>query len=113
MTEVGFIEAHGAGGSPDGLVAPDGLVEFKCHKAEVHKLIQMTGDLGVKLTQPQGLMWVADRAWCDVVHFNPTLAPVVLRVMRDEDFIGALAAAVLGFTNDLAAALAEIEPVAF
>ena len=105
---VGFVVNGGVGCSPDGLVGSDGLVEIKIRKAANHMAAVMAGVHGALDTQIQGQLMVTERAWCDVIHYNPQLPSQVVRVERDEDYVGALRAALLGFTNELAAALAAL-----
>ena len=52
------------GGSPDGLVGDDGLIELKCPKVENHLLNLARGVVPSKyVPQCQGLLWVTGRAW--------------------------------------------------
>ena len=46
-------------------------------------------------------MYLTDRAWTDVISYNPDLPPVVSRVPRDEDYIAALVAVLDDFVVDL------------
>lgn len=111
VDEVGFITSDDGlvGGSPDGLVGEPGIVEIKIRKAAAHMGVVMSEDHGASNTQIHGLMWLTGREWCDVIHYNPKLPSKVQRVHRDEDYIGALAAALLSFTNELTEALARVK----
>ena len=67
VEEVGFrVHQHylWLGGSPDGLVGSDGVVEFKCPSTKI-----MYEDNTIPLhyyVQCQVLMEVTDRSWCDL-----------------------------------------------
>lgn len=88
------------GGSPDGLVGDDGIIEIKCpYNSSVHAayLLMMTAEDLQRVrpeyyAQIQGNLLVTDRKWADFVSFDPRVqndafALKVLRVERDEDFI--------------------------
>lgn len=73
------------GGSPDGLVGDDGLIEIKCRGAKAHSRI-MTGaetEIANRL-QTQGYLWLTGRKWIDVVAFNPDLPKKIKREYVDE-----------------------------
>lgn len=91
VQQVGFIlrDDGACGGSPDGLVGDDGGLEIKCPNA-VNHVQYMLGDDPDYIGQVQGSMYLTDRAWWDVLSYNPDLPPVVNRVERDEDYIKAL-----------------------
>jgi len=93
VKEVGFIttDEKDAGCSPDGLVNDDGMVEFKCLKAERHiKAIMYHRKHGRAqpeyIAQPQGQMLIAERKWCDLVFYHPELPTLVIKQLYDEDF---------------------------
>lgn len=88
------------GGSPDGLVGEDGIIEIKCPysgKNYVEYLLLETQEDLKKLNrkyyaQIQGNLIVTSRKWCDFIAYdprvqNPDLALKILRVERDETFI--------------------------
>jgi len=84
--QVGFITDDDKlyGCSPDGLVGDDGMVEFKCLKAENHiKTIinyQKNGKCPVAyIQQVQGQMMIAERDWCDLVFYHPELPLLVIK----------------------------------
>ena len=80
------------GASPDGLVGDDGLVEFKCPAPETHIKYMLWSDVEKEYrVQLQGQLWVAQRKWTDIVSYHPAMESVVVRVERDEEFIGLLA----------------------
>lgn len=104
---IGHPDILMSGCSPDGLVADDGLVEFKCPNTATH-IETMLGDPIEKkyLLQMQWQMACTGKSWCDFVSFDPRL-PVdlqikIIRVNRDNDLIHSLEKDVRDF-------LAEIE----
>ncbi len=91
---VGFItnniETYGC--SPDGLVGDDGSVEFKCKTAVEHikALIRFNkiGEIPTEyFAQPQGVMFVAKRKWCDLVFYHPDLPGLTVRQYPDKKFL--------------------------
>lgn len=83
-----FIESFG--GSPDGLIGDDGMLEIKCPKARTHleTLLTKTIDRGYFL-QVQGNMECTGRKWCDFVSYHPAFPEekrmVIIRVEADPD----------------------------
>lgn len=93
------------GGSLDGLVGDDGIIEVKCPTTATH-LKTLLGAECEHLPQIHGYLWITGRQWCDFVSFDPRL-PAALqlymqRVARDDDYIAELAGNVIQF-------LAEVE----
>ena len=98
---VGFIGwGSDFGGSPDGLVGEDGLIEIKCpynSTTHAHYLLMKTSEDLRKLkpeyyAQIQGNLLVTGRIWADFVSYDPRvqnrrLSLKVLRIPRDEEFI--------------------------
>ncbi len=95
VEEVGFCQSAEmgcVGVSPDGLIGADGLIEIKCPSAIAKHLEALrSGGASVYAEyrwQVQGQLWVTDRAWCDVVSFDPRwpdgLQLAIHRVLRDE-----------------------------
>lgn len=97
----GFIEwSKIFGGSPDGLVGDDGIIEIKCPYSTANHvkylLLENQYELnGLKpeyYTQIQGNLLAAGREWCDFISYDPRcvqaeFALKILRVNRDEEFI--------------------------
>lgn len=88
------------GGSPDGLVDEDGIIEIKCpYNTSVHVsylLLQSQEDLKkMKMeyyAQIQGNLIVTGRKWCDFISYdprcvNPSMALKILRIMPDYPFM--------------------------
>jgi putative phage-type endonuclease len=94
------------GGSPDGYVAADGLVEFKCPLTATHIETLLGGSIpGVYAKQIQWNLACTDRAWCDFVSFDPrmpaSMSLFIKRVHRDDKLIASLEADVIDFLNEL------------
>jgi len=64
---VGFVElSDWIGGSPDGLVGDDGIIEVKCPNSATHYDYMRTGKVdSTYRLQIQGNLWVTGRKWCD------------------------------------------------
>lgn len=94
VTEVGLLlrDDRRVGCSPDGLVGDDGMLEIKCPAPHTHVNYLIGGELpGQYQAQVQGQLYVAERQWCDFVSYHPDMAPLIVRVERDEDYIETLA----------------------
>lgn len=118
VDEVGFLH-HPAlewcGGSPDGLVGTDGLVEFKCpYESAVHVTTLLEGAMPAEhMPQVQGLLWITGRQWCDFVSYDPRMPKgldmFVQRIERDDAYIATLETEVIKFLAEVAAALAQMQ----
>lgn len=90
IEDVGFIIPDGTdayGGSPDGLVGDEGLIEIKCPKPETLISYHAAGVLPVQYKpQVQGLLLISGRLWCDFFVFHPELTPFLLRVKANEKY---------------------------
>lgn len=87
VDRVPFIttDAGNFGGSPDGLVGDDGLVEIKCRSASHHmRCITGVDEIADRL-QTQGYLWLTGREWIDVVAYNPELPKKIVRQYPDEE----------------------------
>ncbi len=77
-----------AGGSPDGLIGDDGLLEVKAPLPNTMIEYMMTGKLPcIYKWQVHGQLLVTGRLWCDFMAYHPKLRPLIIRVERDEDKI--------------------------
>lgn len=84
VDRVGFVRWGGVGASPDGLVGTDGCIEAKCPMAKTH-VGYCLGEITIPyFTQIQGVMWVADRKWCDFISYHPAYDPQKLFIKRYE-----------------------------
>jgi len=109
VQRVGFITTDDGqfGCSPDGLVGKDGGIEIKCASAGVH-VENILGMSTAYMPQVQACMMVTGRAWWDLVSFNPEMPRAMVRVVRDEVYIGKLQAALEVFIPRLDEARAEV-----
>jgi len=105
VQEVGFV-LHPAldyvGGSPDGFVGDDGLVEIKCPMSQkIHIMNRMLGMGQEHIPQIQGLLWITDRSWCDFISFDPRVGPpfdlYVQRIERNQHYMTRMAASCAEF----------------
>ena len=119
VEEVGFLQHPDlplVGGSPDGLVGADGIIECKCPTAPTHIRTLIDGMSSDHLPQIQGVLWITGRKWADFISYYPDLPPPldlhIQRVERDEEYIGKLAAAVAGFLADAETLIARLQPAA-
>lgn len=105
VEQVGFLlrDDGRCGGSPDGLVGTDGMVEIKVPSATNHVGYFCDGfDVADYRCQMQGNLWIAEREWCDLVSYHPSLPPVITRWRRDDVFIATMAKIVESFCDQLA-----------
>lgn len=94
------------GGSPDGLVDDDGLIEIKSPFSEaVHIKTLLEGMPEEHIYQVQGNIWISGRKWCDFISFDPrqtsSLQLYKQRIERDDDFIESMQQALLSFEQEL------------
>lgn len=110
VTESGFVlhYAHDfIGGSPDGLVGADGIIEVKCpHDEQVHIGTWLEGMPDDHIPQVQGNMMVTGRQWCDFISYDPRQAEkyrlYVQRIERDDKYISeTLLPGLLSFWSDV------------
>ena len=93
---TGFIAKDKFGGSPDGLVEVDGIIEVKCPYNPVnHAMTVLTGQVPKQYRfQLQGNLWVTGRKWCDFISYSeefPDKSKLkLIRVERDEEMIDRL-----------------------
>jgi putative phage-type endonuclease len=109
VTETGFVHHKTipfVGGSVDGLIDADGIIEIKCPTSATHLQTMLTEECE-HLAQIQGYLWITDREWCDFISFDPRL-PVKLqlyvkRIERDPLYIAQLQIAITQFLAEVAA----------
>lgn len=84
--------------SPDGLI-PGGGFECKCPAGSTHIGYLLDGKLPTKyIPQVQGSMYVTGRKWWDFLSYHPDYnTQLLIRVARDEQYIGLLHAALTKF----------------
>jgi putative phage-type endonuclease len=118
VEDVGFIDhptVAMSGASPDGL-AEDGLVEIKCPNTATHLEYIFDGKPPQKyVTQMQWQMACAGKPWGDFASFDPRLPErlqlLVVRVLRDDDYIKMLEQEVTIFLQELDDKLNKLEKV--
>lgn len=109
VQQVGFIKhptLQWVGGSPDGCVGDDGLIECKCpYVSTVHVETLQNGMPAEHMAQVQGLLWITGRQWVDFVSFDPRMPEHlrlhVQRIKRDEEYIGTLEIEVRAFLKEV------------
>ncbi len=105
ITEAGFIIPDGTdsyGGSPDGLVGDDGLIEIKCPEDVTLAMYHADGEFPVQYKpQVQGLLLISGRAWCDFYVFHPQLTPFLMRILPDEEYQAKIAEGLLQLLEDI------------
>jgi predicted phage-related endonuclease len=95
---AGFVPfGEYAGGSPDGLIGDDGIIEVKCpYNPANHVETVITNEVPDKHSfQIQGNLMVTGRQWCDFISYDPrvqeeSLQIFIQRVHRDEVLIQAI-----------------------
>lgn len=107
VQEVGFCSHPRnmyAGGSPDGLVGIDGIIEIKCPFNGLNHAKNIIANEFFKSYewQCQGNLWVTGRKWCDLISYDPrmTSKPIhIVRIERDEAMISLLEERIEGASN--------------
>mgnify|MGYP006142672931 CR=1 FL=1 len=118
VNEVGFFytDDHLFGGSVDGLIDDDGVLEIKTMVSSDTLFTAMAdGDLSAYMDQCLGYLWLLGRQWVDLVLWCPDLQHLVIhRITRDEDAIQKLQDDLMAFAalagqyeDQLRAALAK------
>ena len=99
---VGFILNGERGCSPDSLIGEDGGLEIKTAlpHIQIDRLLRGTLPSEHK-AQVQGNIWLCERKWWDFCSYCPKLPLLVVRVMRDEEYITQLEKAVDQFNDEL------------
>ena len=102
VTRVGFIRNGIKGCSPDSLVGTDGANEIKSALPHIlgALLLQETFPAEHK-PQCQGVLWVAERQWIDLVVYWPKMPTLIRRAYRDEEYIKKMSDAVDVFHAEL------------
>lgn len=104
VTEVGFClrDEPLVGCSPDGLVDNDGGLEIKVPAPHTHVQYLLDGKVPTEyIPQLQGSMMVTGRDYWFFMSYHPGMDPLILKVIRDDDYITKLAGAVGKFLADL------------
>lgn len=86
---IGFVEHDDwIGGSPDGFIGVDGILEIKVPKWNtlINYILEDSGEGDYKY-QIQGNLFISKRQWCDFFVWHPKLPPLLKRINRDEKII--------------------------
>lgn len=113
---VGFItdDLGRYGCSPDRLIGETGLLEIKCPSPAVHVGYMLWDHVDADYrVQLQGQLLVAERDWTDICSYHPAMPPVIVRVGRDEEYIGKLRDALNQFCDELAAELGRLRAAGY
>lgn len=116
VDQVGFVlhpTMDFSGGSPDGLVGEDGMIEIKCGKTTTHLKWLMAGE--VPEEHQDQILWnlcCTERKWCDFISFDPRLPDglniFIVRMQRDEKRIANIEAEVKLFNDQVDAVAADL-----
>lgn len=98
VRRIGFVpyeQNNLFGGSPDGLIEPNGMLEVKCpFNPANHVQTLVTKDIYNQdhLYQIQANLLFCDRDWCDYATYDPRIFDksknmAIIRIKRDEDII--------------------------
>lgn len=89
--QIGFVELdEWIGGSPDGFIGDDGLIEIKCPTDRVFVEYMFYKKIDTKyLAQMQMQMFITGRKYCDYVLFNPNFEKslIITRVLPDKEMV--------------------------
>lgn len=97
-TQVGIIQNHGIGYSPDSLVGADGLTEIKTKLPKLQVDVILSDEIPKEhIAQCQGGLWVSEREWIDFVCYWPGMPLFIKRAYRDEVLIRKLSERVTTF----------------
>ena len=113
VREVGFIlpdKTDAYGGSPDGLVGEEGLIEIKCPAPETLIAYHATGFPLQYRPQVQGLLLISGRAWCDFWVWHPAIKPFLLRVEADLDYQAKIAEGLLKLLEEIGVIQDKLTP---
>lgn len=118
VEQVGFVmRDEWVGGSPDGLIGKDGLLEIKCPLSSTHIEIILSGKMPtLHISQVQGLLWVTERKWCDFVSYDNRVISqpmFCIRVERDKEYFKTLAGEVGLFVSELKKMINKIDDKSF
>ncbi len=118
IEQVGFVRRdEWIGGSPDGFIGKESLIEIKCPLSSTHIEIILGAKMPSKhIPQVQGLLWVTERKWCDFISFDPKVVSkpmFCIRIERDTEYFKTLAGQVGVFVNELKAMINKIDDKSF
>lgn len=113
IREVGFVlpdNTDAYGGSPDGLVGENGLIEIKCPAPETLISYHAAGEMPVQYRpQVQGLLLITGMEWCDFYAWHPELTPFLQRIEPDEDYQAKIAECLLRLLQEIQRIEAKVQ----
>ena len=89
VEQVWFIKYNEyCGGSPDGIIWDDWLIEIKCISDVKYLKLVLNWEKEIEtqyIWQCQMLLYITKRDWCDLVYFNPNFkkSMVIFRILPD------------------------------
>ena len=101
VREVGFISRDDGlvGGSPDGLIGDNEILEIKIYSPQVHAIM---ADRDPKHTaQTQGLLWLTERERCSLWLYNDKGDSVRKIIERDDSYLADFVPVLDEFIADL------------
>ncbi len=106
---VGFVKNGNCGASPDRLIGKSGLLETKdaAPHIQIERLLKAVLPPEHK-AQVQGQLMVCERVWVDFMSHCRGMAPLIIRVERDEKYIAALRIDINDFVYELQALTEKI-----
>lgn len=88
VEQIGFCEYNEfVGGSPDGLIGEEGMIEIKCPDDKTYFNVLMEEKIDSAYDwQCQMNMLILERKWCDLVYYNPNFekSMKIFRLVPDE-----------------------------
>lgn len=102
VQEVGFVTRDDGrvGGSPDGLVGDDVVLEIKCKSPHIHDKIIHGKDPG-HIAQTQGLLYICERSIAHLYCYDPRGESVLKVIERDDEWIAGFVPVLEEFLADL------------
>jgi putative phage-type endonuclease len=89
--------------SPDGLIEPDGCLEIKSPNMATHVGYLLKQELPTDyFQQVMGQLLCTGRQWVDFFSYYPGIAPFLIRVPRNDEFISKLKVRLESFCQELA-----------
>ena len=105
IKDVGFVlpdHTDAFGGSPDGLVGDDGLIEIKCPAPETLISYHAVGEMPRQYRpQVQGLLLITGREWSDFYAYHPELTAFCVRVFPDSDYHAKIATCLVRLMREI------------
>ncbi len=121
VTECGYVvhpSIANAGGTPDGLVGDDGMIEIKCPLTATHLETLQGGEIpGDHVSQMIFQMACTGRQWVDWISFDPRLPDdqpelqmIVRRIHRDAGTINLCEQVVIKFIQEVDEIVNKLRP---